>query len=66
MEKTLQELTKELEKDLGGLQSDPLFQAMAGEAQHEANEEIDDSDHAIDCDCCYYAFSEGDTPEGDL
>ena len=64
MEKTLQELTRELEKDLGGLASDPLFQALAGEMQHEANEEIDEGEG---CDCCdYYAFSDGDTPEGDL
>ena len=64
MAKTLQELTKELEKSLGCLTSDPLFQAMAGEGQHEANEEMEEGEG---CECCdYYAFSEGDTPEGDI
>lgn len=64
--KTLKELEKELEKSLGSLQSDPMFQAMAGEVQHEANEGIDEGE-GEGCDCCdYYAYSDGDTPEGDL
>ncbi len=68
MEKSLKELinelTNELEKSLGCLTSDPLFQAMAGEVQHEANEETEEGEG---CDCCdYYAFSDGDSPDGDI
>ena len=60
--KTLKELTKELETEVNDLTSDPLYGAI----NHEAMEEQDDSDHAEDCDCCYYAYSAGDAPEGDL
>ena len=62
---TLKYLTKELEKDLGDLSSDPLYGAI----NHEAMEDIDGGvdGEGGGCDCCdYYAYSDGDTPEGDL
>ncbi len=58
--RTLGQLEKELKEALEDMSSDPLYGAI----NHEALEEQDDFEG---CDCCdYYAFSEGDTPEGDL
>lgn len=60
--KTLAQIEKELREALEDMSNDPLYGAI----NHEAMEEQDDSDHAEDCDCCYYAYSAGDAPEGDL
>ena len=58
--KTLLQLTRELRDAQEDLTSDPLYGAI----NHEALEDQDDFEQ---CDCCdYYAYSEGDTPEGDL
>jgi len=66
--KTLGQLQKELKKELEDLTTDPLYGEMA-ELLHEAKHDIDEGfgEGEGECDCCdYYAFSEGDTPEGDL
>ena len=58
--KTLVQLTKELREAQEDLTTDPLYGAM----QHEGDHDQDDFEG---CDCCdYYAYSEGDTPEGDI
>jgi hypothetical protein len=60
--KTLAQLERELKEALEDMSNDPLYGAI----NHEANEDQDDSDHDENCDCCYYAYSNGDSPEGDL
>ena len=58
--KTLGQLTRELRDAQEDITSDPLYGAI----NHEALEDQDDFEG---CDCCdYYAYSDGDTPEGDL
>ncbi len=60
--RTLAQLEKELKEASEDMSNDALYGAI----NHEALEEQDDFDHSEDCDCCYYAFSAGDTPEGDI
>ena len=75
-------MTNELKDLVADMTKDPLFRLIGGgenkedsdlaelaqllhEAKHDIDEGFDEGEG--ECNCCdYYAYSDGDSPEGDL